>query len=146
MDAHLLYTHQNPTKPTEKEITIASLPRVSRDELAAQIIKTPNDPSLAIIDVRDDDFIGGHVKGCTNVPSSSLDYKMPELVRTLKDKKMVVFHCALSQVRGPSAALRYLRERQRQGLESDRAKADGGEEEGQKVVILHGGFTEWQEK
>jgi Cdc25 family phosphatase len=38
---------------------------------------------------------------------------MPELVRKLKDKDTVVFHCALSQQRGPSAALLYLRERER---------------------------------
>jgi hypothetical protein len=31
----------------------------------------------------------------------------------LKDKETVVFHCALSQQRGPSAALRYIRERER---------------------------------
>jgi rhodanese-related sulfurtransferase len=145
MDAHLLYTQQNPVKPTQQEISIATLPRVTRDKLAEQILATPNDPSLAIIDVRDSDFIGGHVKGCTNVPSNTLDYRVPELVRTLKDKKTVVFHCALSQVRGPSAALNYLRERQRQGLEE---KTDGGAEkdDGQKVLVLAGGFTEWQEK
>jgi hypothetical protein len=34
-------------------------------------------------------------------------------VRKLKDKETVVFHCALSQMRGPGAALRYLRERER---------------------------------
>jgi Cdc25 family phosphatase len=42
-----------------------------------------------------------------------LDLKIPELVRKLQDKETVVFHCALSQQRGPSAALRYIRERER---------------------------------
>ncbi|KAJ9635918.1 hypothetical protein H2199_008272 [Coniosporium tulheliwenetii] len=63
--------------------------------------------SLAIIDVRDSDHIGGHIRSSTHVPSSSLDFKIPELIRTLRDKETVVFHCALSQQRGPSAALRY---------------------------------------
>lgn len=62
---------------------------------------------------------------------------MPELLRTLKDKEKVVFHCALSQQRGPSAALRYLRERERVF----------GPEESQKqeVYVLDGGFVLWQE-
>ena len=72
------------------------------------------------------------------MPSSELDYKTPELIRNLKDKDKVVFHCALSQQRGPSAALRYLRERKRLlGAE---------ESQGQKVYVLEGGFTMWQAK
>lgn len=38
---------------------------------------------------------------------------LPTLVRQLRDKDTVIFHCALSQQRGPNAALRYLRERDR---------------------------------
>ena len=49
-----------------------------------------------------------------------------------------MFHCALSQQRGPSAALRYLRERERlRGKEGSR---------GQEVFVLEGGFTMWQAK
>ncbi len=72
-------------------------------------------------------------------------------MRTLKDKEVVVFHCALSQQRGPSAALRYLRERERLGggkKEGEDGKEEGkeGEEKEQRVYVLSGGFTEWQEK
>lgn len=38
---------------------------------------------------------------------------MPALVRALAGKEIVVFHCALSQQRGPKAARRYLGERGR---------------------------------
>ena len=38
---------------------------------------------------------------------------MPTLVRKLEPAKIVIFHCALSQQRGPSAAIRYARERER---------------------------------
>lgn len=63
---------------------------------------------------------------------------MPELIRTLKDTEKVVFHCALSQQRGPSAALRYARERE---------QAYGPEEfKKQEIFILEGGFVKWQEK
>lgn len=130
-------------------VTIANLPRITRDELA-QRLRTPSPSSLAIIDVRDSDHIGGHIRSSTHVPSSSLDFKIPELIRTLRDKETVVFHCALSQQRGPSAALRYIRERDRiLGREGGGKRDEAGEEgkgRGQKVVVLEGGFVKWQEK
>lgn len=115
--------------------TIASLPFISREKLA-DLVRSKS-PSLAIIDVRDNDYIGGHILNCTNVPVHQHDYRMPELVRTLRDKDTVVFHCALSQQRGPSSALRYLRERERMDGE--------GVGERQKVYVLEGGFVRWQE-
>ena len=90
-----------------------------------------------MIDVRDSDRIGGHIRSSTWVPSDQLPTKLPELVRTLADKDMVVFHCAFSQVRGPSAALKYARERQRL-----LGKESGNQE--QRVCVLEGGFTMWQ--
>jgi hypothetical protein len=86
-------------------------------------------------------------------------------VRTLQDKETVVFHCALSQQRGPKAALRYLRERERMGGDKEE-KAEGEKEgkegkkaevvgekdgkegvkvKGQTVYVLDGGFVKWQE-
>lgn len=108
---------------------------------------------MAVIDVRDSDYIGGHIVGGQNIPSNTHDYKMPELVRTLKDKETVVFHCALSQQRGPSAALRYLRERERMegAKEAEEEVVDGKEGKegvnvkGQTVYVLDGGFVKWQE-
>ncbi|GAB1211915.1 hypothetical protein ATERTT37_001039 [Aspergillus terreus] len=82
--------------------------------------------------------VGGHIYSSTWVPSSSLDYRLPELIRTLQDKEKVVFHCALSQQRGPSAALRYARERERV-LGPEESKK-------QEVYVLEGGFVQWQEK
>lgn len=64
---------------------------------------------------------------------------MPTLVRKLKDKKTVVFHCALSQVRGPKAALKYLR--QRDGLLRTLGER---EVNGQEVMVLDQGFLGWQ--
>jgi rhodanese-related sulfurtransferase len=137
------------------QINLTDLSYVSRESLAAQIrstqtltetpANTPGLPhTLAVIDVRDSDHVGGHIRGSTWVPSSQLDVKMPELIRTMKDKDVVVFHCALSQQRGPSAALRYIREKGR--LEGEGKVGSKEEGQGQKVVVLKGGFTEWQEK
>ncbi|RYP91964.1 hypothetical protein DL770_001938 [Monosporascus sp. CRB-9-2] len=151
--------------------TIADLERISADRLkdlilaqAQQKIEDPNSGSkVAIVDVRDDDHVGGHIKSSLHFPSGSLDATMPTLLRQLADKDTVVFHCALSRERGPSAALRYLREREAQQAQQQQAKAEGkGVAEGekgagdgnaetelkvkqQKVYVLDRGFVGWQE-
>jgi Cdc25 family phosphatase len=149
-------------------INLADLQYIDRDTLASKFKETQALPAnTAVVDVRDSDHIGGHIKGSTWIPSSQLDYKTPELVRTLRDKEVVVFHCALSQQRGPSAALRYLREKERldpgakleskgevkeEGVAAQEKNEESGKEaegEGkaaQRVYVLRGGFTEWQEK
>lgn len=127
--------------------TISSVPRISREELSTLV--RAKSPTLAIIDVRDSDYIGGHIVGCLNVPTHTHDYKIPELVRTLQDKETVVFHCALSQQRGPSSALKYLRERERlldaEAHKKNQGVGDAPEVRGQTVYILDGGFVQWQE-
>jgi Cdc25 family phosphatase len=136
--------------------TIPTLARISRERLA-ELVRAKQ-PGLTVVDVRDDDFIGGHIVGCKNVPTSTHDHAMPELVRTLKDQDTVVFHCALSQQRGPASALRYLREKERlagsgsQGAKAEEQEATQSKSEGkeaekntQKVFVLDGGFTKWQE-
>ncbi|KAK5108016.1 hypothetical protein LTR62_008851 [Meristemomyces frigidus] len=127
--------------------TIPTLARISPQELASLLRSPPNQGKIAIIDVRDSDYIGGHIKSCLNVPVQTHDYRMPELVRNLKDKEMVVFHCALSQQRGPSSALRFLRERERMGARGEVGVRGDGEDlgAGQRVVVLEGGFVKWQE-
>jgi Cdc25 family phosphatase len=142
--------------------TISDLPRMSREKLATLVRSKSS--SLAVIDVRDSDYIGGHIVNGINAPTHTHDYRMPELVRTLKDKEIVVFHCALSQQRGPSSALRYLREKDRlqslstkatdnarahasaEGVKAD-TTADGAGvvKNGQTVYVLEGGFVKWQE-
>lgn len=80
---------------------------------------------------------------------------LPTLVRQLQDKQTVVFHCALSQQRGPGAALRYIRERERMFPSSGQAASsntdeqkDGEKKESQvvqRVYVLDRGFVGWQE-
>ncbi|GAB1738757.1 hypothetical protein NU219Hw_g3550t2 [Hortaea werneckii] len=117
--------------------SIGSLKYISREQLADHI--RAKKPGISVIDVRDSDYIGGHIMGCQNVPVQTHDFKMPELARTLADQEAVIFHCSLSQQRGPKSALNYLRERERMGMAKD-----GGDEK-QKVYVLEGGFSKWQE-
>ncbi|GAM88853.1 hypothetical protein ANO11243_068870 [Dothideomycetidae sp. 11243] len=117
--------------------TLSSLEYISPSALASLLRSPASASSTAIIDVRDSDHIGGHIRSSQHVPVQTHDVAMPELVRTLADKDTIVFHCALSQQRGPASALRYLRERERMG---------GAEGQGkQRIVVLRGGFSAWQE-
>ncbi|KAI1484814.1 Rhodanese-like protein [Biscogniauxia mediterranea] len=107
------------------------------------------------------------IKSCLHFPTRSLDATMPTLLRKLADKHTVVFHCALSQQRGPAAALRYLRHREEAAAASSSSGGSGGsgsekgkekekKEEGeggkkeekqkQKVYVLDRGFVGWQEQ
>ena len=125
-------------------ITYSDLKFVSRSDVAS-MLRTQKS-GVSIIDVRDDDYIGGHIKGSQNVPTHTHDFKMPELVRTLKDQDIIIFHCTLSQQRGPGSALRYLRERKSM-LDAGTVpkREDGADlEEAQQVKVLDGGFSRWQ--
>lgn len=128
------------TMTTFMPITVSDLMYLPPTRLASLLKDSSPESanlSVAVVDVRDSDHVGGHIRSSTWVPSDQLPTKLPELVRTLADKDMVVFHCALSQVRGPSAALNYARERQRL-----LGKGSGNQE--QRVCVLEGGFTMWQ--
>ncbi|KAI0696283.1 Rhodanese-like domain-containing protein [Cytidiella melzeri] len=109
------------------------------DDLAAIIksSKTPN-KDYCIIDVRDDDWNGGNIKGSQNSPSSGFSLKVTQVVEDTKDVPLVVFHCALSQVRGPKAARLYAETR-------DLLQAEG-EDIPHEVMILRGGFSDFQAK
>ncbi|KAG0649469.1 Dual specificity phosphatase Cdc25 [Hyphodiscus hymeniophilus] len=165
--------------------TVATLPRLSATKLSELLLSQSSASAnldapapasnIAIVDHPTDetpDHIGGHIRHSIHAPSSTLDFKIPELVRKLKDRETVVFHCALSQQRGPSAALRYIRERQRilslpahleggsgvgevlkknaeDGMsgekDADGEWEDAGSKE-QKVYVLDRGFVGWQER
>ncbi|KFM22925.1 hypothetical protein F751_6434 [Auxenochlorella protothecoides] len=66
---------------------------------------------VVVLDVRDYDFEGGHIRGCINRPAASFD-KDADVDKFIDTElgpgvKTVVVHCALSQVRGPYTAQRY---------------------------------------
>ena len=139
------------------------LRRMQREQLS-ELLLSKRASKVAVIDVRGDDHIGGHIHTSQHVPSTTLDHKIPELVRTLAEKEIVVFHCALSQERGPRAARRYMEERERKMKTGDVGRSTGSPETGVKdegitkvsavssetkeqgVFVLDKGFVGWQEK
>ncbi|KAF9136716.1 hypothetical protein BGX30_010930 [Mortierella sp. GBA39] len=106
-----------------------------------------------IIDVRDSDYIGGHIRGSVNIPAHDIRENLPTLIEEYKAVPQLIFHCALSQVRGPKAANRWA---EALAARDDAAAADVAATERaaveaankgpltQQVNILRGGFGEWQ--
>lgn len=97
-----------------------------------------------VIDVRDSDYIGGHIAGGWNYPYESLKHdinilcklktnlleKIPNTDNTLVVN--CVFHCAQSQQRGPSSAIKFMKSL----TETELSKF--------KIWVLRGGFNRWQ--
>lgn len=126
-------------------ITLSSLTSLQPNTLAPLLLDPTVQPKVAVIDVRDSDHIGGNIKGSIWVPVDQLDARLPELLRTLKDKEKVVFHCMLSQQRGPKAALMYARAKERaEGKNDGSGESGGAEKPAQEVCVLEGGFGSWQ--
>ncbi|ODQ80748.1 hypothetical protein BABINDRAFT_34996 [Babjeviella inositovora NRRL Y-12698] len=94
--------------------------------------------NFAVVDVRESDFIGGHIKGCLHYPAGRFMETILELQEKLKAYDDVVFHCALSQVRGPSSSLKFLRSL------NELPPLERAGFEHLNVWVLKGGFTEWQ--
>lgn len=91
-----------------------------------------------IVDVRDQDWVGGNIKGSYHVPSESFLNGVDKLIKDTKDIPTVVFHCQLSQQRGPKAARIYEETRNIIHKPSD----------GQyfEALVLRGGFLHFGEK
>ncbi|EGG11720.1 uncharacterized protein MELLADRAFT_102309 [Melampsora larici-populina 98AG31] len=127
-----------------------SLYTYASPQVIAALIKSGTvNKDWAVVDVRDDDFLGGHIPGCHHVASIVFREECRSLIERLKDIPHVFFHCALSQQRGPSAANTYAVMRE-ECLEKGLIKSSlpfGPEarcrDEAQQIIVLRGGFTEW---
>jgi len=85
---------------------------------------------------------------------------LDNLVSRFREKKAVIFHCSLSQQRGPSAAMQYTRARKEYVAKERKAAAEQAapapapappqdaekkEQDTQEIYVLEGGFNKWQE-
>lgn len=85
--------------PILREWVLSKHPNTSKKP---QFFTWPVPKTFKIVDVRDDDYIGGHIPGTLNVPSRQYPSRVDSLVEQLKDNEVVIFTCALSQQRGPN--------------------------------------------
>mmetsp|Transcript_40723 Transcript_40723/g.66224 ORF Transcript_40723/g.66224 Transcript_40723/m.66224 type:complete len:142 (-) Transcript_40723:235-660(-) len=88
--------------------------------------------STVIIDVRDDDFKGGNIKGAQNIASHVFSSMVNKIAEENKDKSLVVLHCMYSQQRGPRCA-RLLAKTMSTKFQDSKCK----------ICYLRGGFIGW---
>ncbi|OCF55904.1 hypothetical protein L486_06660 [Kwoniella mangroviensis CBS 10435] len=132
-------------------------------EQLAEIIKSKPASALkefAVVDVRDSDFVGGNIVSALNYPSDTFHATVDELVQKLETGTSsrsilssslclahranvfaivpkVIFHCALSQARGPKAARIYAETRSH-ALPEPAIQ--------QEIFVLRDGFSGFQSK
>ncbi|KAG8374209.1 hypothetical protein BUALT_Bualt11G0107200 [Buddleja alternifolia] len=102
---------------------------------SSELLSLKTSPNIAIVDVRDDERSwDGHIAGSLHFGSDTFVEKLPNLVEAAKGKDTLVFHCALSQVRGPKCARRF----------ADYL-ADVKEDTGVKnIMVLERGYNGWE--
>ncbi|KAF9779656.1 Rhodanese-like protein [Thelephora terrestris] len=107
---------------------------ISPQELET-LIKSKSKDYL-IVDVRDDDYRGGNIKGGRNIPADQFHLKVHQLIDDTQNVSKIIFHCALSQQRGPKAARIY---------SEARLLHEGGTDVEYEVYALKGGFSDFQQ-
>jgi len=87
------------TRTIHGEIRTASrmVKYITPQELKVLIKSETND--YLVVDVRDDDYRGGNIKGGINIPSEKFLLKLHQLIDDTQDVSKIIFHCALSQQR-----------------------------------------------
>ncbi|KAJ2369183.1 Cdc25 phosphatase Ibp1 [Coemansia sp. RSA 2611] len=112
---------------------------------AAELGKLVRDPKkkagadYLVVDVRDSDYPVGHIPGALNVPAHEMYQRAGEIISNYSHVPVVVFHCMLSQQRGPKSARIYrdiVQERLRIAP-ADSPLLD------QKIQVLDRGFAGW---
>ncbi|GAA5874778.1 hypothetical protein JCM1840_000430 [Sporobolomyces johnsonii] len=81
---------------------------LNHDQLVALMRSGESGKDYQVVDVRDDDYRGGNIPGALRAPTEDrTEQSVQDLVQKLEDVPKVIFHCSLSQVRGPKAARIY---------------------------------------
>ncbi|CAG8605496.1 7845_t:CDS:2 [Ambispora gerdemannii] len=103
-------------------------------ELVKDKTKVPGKDYL-LVDVRDEEYEKHHVPNSVNFPSASLAESVKDLIAEYNQVPQVVFYCGLSQRRGPNSARLYTEALSKCAVKNE-----------QKIVVMKGGFTGWNEK
>ncbi|TPX71701.1 hypothetical protein SpCBS45565_g00901 [Spizellomyces sp. 'palustris'] len=117
---------------------------IDAEDLASLVrdpTKTPG-KDYVVVDVRGEDFGFGNIPGVVNIPSHEFLDHPRDFIEPLNSVPKVIFHCALSQVRGPKCANHY--QQVSAVVRGQQEAAKEGEGAPQEVLILRGGFQNWQ--
>lgn len=97
----------------------------------ANLIETSPE-SIAIIDLRKNDFIGGKIKGALNIPAQSIYHSISDLYELFEKagKKQIIVHCVSSRQRA-TRTWGWFTDYENTKNESDKLK----------ISILKGGFN-----
>lgn len=138
---------------SSKSLTLADINYIERSTLKKWIQQgqTNLGEKFQVVDVRDNDHIGGHIINSKHIPAgkfkdASSGQTMSKLLSYLRDTHgtCVVFHCMLSQVRGPSSAMKFMRYCN-ELLETSQDEQEKEFILNLRITILRGGFAKWQE-
>ncbi|XP_061345794.1 dual specificity phosphatase Cdc25 [Gastrolobium bilobum] len=101
----------------------------------SQLLSLRRQPNIAIVDVRDDErSYDGHISGSVHYASDTFAENISNLIQQVKGKDTLVFHCALSQVRGPTCARKFVNY-------LEESKEDAGIK---NIMVLERGFNGWE--
>ncbi|KAG6833283.1 hypothetical protein H0H87_009458 [Tephrocybe sp. NHM501043] len=77
---------------------------ISREELASHMLGESKLGQIAVIDVRRDDRVGGHVRGSENWHAQTFYDELPLFLESHQNMDRVIFYCGSSSGRGPRCA------------------------------------------
>lgn len=105
----------------------------------ADMLRFKSETRPLIIDVRGSEYKDGHIASAANHPEPDFhdDAQVDALVEKYKNEETIVFHCQMSQVRGPFCAKRFASR-----LEVLLANA----EKKPRVQVLTGGYKDFSEQ
>lgn len=130
-----------------KLFTVADVKYIDGSTLRTWILQghTNLGSKFQIVDVRDEDHVGGHIIHSIHIPSTKFNDNLSTLLQRLEEQKKdtVIFHCMLSQQRGPSSAMRFMRYLNEK-LEMSEDEQECEFIENMNICILRGGFGKWQ--
>ncbi|KAG0687539.1 hypothetical protein C6P40_002202 [Pichia californica] len=137
-----------------KVFTVADIKYLTDPTLKTWILQghTNLGSKFQVIDVRDSDYVGGHIINSLHIESAK--FKNDTTLETIsgllnrlreKDQDTVVFHCMLSQQRGPSSAMKFMRFLNER-LENPTDSTELEFIKNMKVYVLLGGFGKWQQE
>lgn len=134
------------------------LPPATPGSMLLPFVCSPDARKVLVIDVRDSDFAGGHIRGARNIgdaasdcqlqpcpdaggdadypcpsPNAAVsnfsdDYRVDNVIEMCRGMDTVVLHCYLSQQRGPFAAQRWI-------TSSVKMHASGGGGGGRSTIL-----------